>query len=369
MTRFLQIHTLTSYPAANLNRDDSGRPKTMVFGGAERLRVSSQSMKRAWRTSDAFRAAVGETNIGARTQEFGHGLYKALIAKGLDDKSAAEKVRSVVEHDKLGKLEEKKKAKKGEEASNDSSAPVETNQLVHLGQDELAALLALTDRLHAGEEFKAKDALILQKHPRAVDIAMFGRMLADNTGYNVEGAVEVAHAFTTHRVTVEDDFYTAVDDLKAARPGADAGAGFIGDFQFGAGVFYEYANVNLDLLVKNLGGDTDLARKAVAGLIEAMAVANPKGKQHSTAARARTGYLRVEVGDKAPRTLANAFLRPVRPNNDEADLAALSVKVLKAEAEDLDRAFGACVEKTCEMEVRVSGSLADCIAFASRQVE
>lgn len=369
MTRFLQIHTLTSYPAANLNRDDSGRPKTMIYGGGERLRVSSQSMKRAWRTSAEFRAAVGEENIGARTQEFGHALYKALIEKGLSEKEAAEKVRSVVEHDKLGKLEEKKKTKKGEQVSDDGSAPVETNQLVHLGQDELSALLALADRLAAGGKVESKQALILQKHPRAVDIAMFGRMLADNTAYNVEGAVEVAHAFTTHRVTVEDDFYTAVDDLKAARPGADAGAGFIGDFQFGAGVFYEYANVNLDLLVNNLGGDVALARKAVAGLIEAMAVANPKGKQHSTAARARTGYMRVEVGDKAPRNLANAFLRPVRPNNDEADLLKLSVKELKAEAEALDRAFGDCVADACEMEVHGGGSLAACVAFASGQVK
>jgi CRISPR system Cascade subunit CasC len=368
MTRFLQLHTITSYPAANLNRDDSGRPKTLVYGGAERLRVSSQSMKRAWRTSDEFRTAVGEVNIGARTQEFGHALYKALLEKGLDEKGAIEKVRAVVEHDKLGKLEEKRKPKKGEEPSADDAAPIETNQLVHLGQDELDALLKLADRLASNEDVTAKDALILQKHPRAVDIAMFGRMLADNTGYNVEGAVEVAHAFTTHRVTVEDDFYTAVDDLKAKRPGADAGAGFLGVFEFGAGVFYQYANVNLDLLVKNLGGNAELARQAVAGLIEAMGVANPKGKQHSTAARARSGYMRVEIGQKAPRTLANAFLKPVQPRLDE-DLVAASVYALKTEAEALDRAFGACSDATCEMLVGGEGTLSACIAFASGQVK
>lgn len=368
MTSFLQIHTLTSYPAANLNRDDSGRPKTLVYGGAERLRVSSQSTKRAWRTSPEFRAAVGEINIGARTQEFGHALYKKLIEKGLDDKTATEKVRSVVEHDKLGKLEEKKKLKKGQEASDEDAAPIETNQLVHLGQDEMSALLALADRLASGEEVTAKDALILQKHPLAVDIAMFGRMLATNTGYNVEGAVEVAHAFTTHRVTVEDDFYTAVDDLKAVRPGADAGAGFIGVFEFGAGVFYQYANVNIDLLKKNLGGDADLARKAVAGLIEAMAVANPKGKQHSTAARSRAGYMRVEVGEKAPRTLANAFLKPIPPRTDE-DLVTASMKALKAESEALDRAFGPCASSSCEMIVGGAGTLMDCIDFANEQVK
>lgn len=369
MTTFLQIHTLTSYPAANLNRDDSGRPKTLIYGGAERLRISSQSIKRAWRTSPEFRRAVGEDNIGARTQEFGHALFNALIAKGLDDKTAAERVRSVVEHDKLGKLEEKKKSKKkGEETSDDDAAPIETNQLVHLGQDEMLTLLALADRLASEEEVTAKDALILQKHPRAVDIAMFGRMLADNTAYNVEGAVEVAHAFTTHRVTVEDDFYTAVDDLKALRPGADAGAGFIGVFEFGAGVFYQYVNVNIDLLKKNLGGDSALARNAVAGLIESMSVANPRGKQHSTAARARTSFLRVEVGEKAPRTLANAFLKPVPARADE-DIVAASVKALKTEADALDRAFGPCVSSTIEMTVGGDGSLMECIGFANQQVK
>lgn len=368
MTSFLQIHTLTSYPAANLNRDDSGRPKTLVYGGAERLRVSSQSMKRAWRTSAEFRAAVGEKNIGARTQEFGHALYKALVDKGLEPKEATAMVRSVVEHDKLGKLEEKKKTKKGDEQSDDDAAPIETNQLVHLGQDEISAMLALADRLASGDDIEAKDALILLKHPRAVDIAMFGRMLADNTGYNVEGAVEVSHAFTTHRVTVEDDFYTAVDDLKASRPGADAGAGFIGVFEFGAGVFYQYANINIDLLKRNLGGDADLAQRAIAGLIEAMAVANPKGKQHSTAARARTGYLRIEIGEKAPRTLANAFLKPVPPRTDE-NLLSASIKALKAEAEAIDRAFGPCVSASREMIVGGDGDLMACIAFAIEQVK
>ncbi len=367
MTRFLQIHTLTSYPAANLNRDDSGRPKTLIYGGAERLRVSSQSMKRAWRTSAEFRAAVGENHIGKRTQEFGHALYRALLDKGLDEKAATEKVRSVVEHDKLGKLEEKKKPKKGQETAEDAGAPIETNQLVHLGEDELAAMTALADRLVAGEDIKAREALILQRHPRAVDIAMFGRMLADNPGYNVEGAVEVAHGFTTHRITVEDDFYTAVDDLKAVRPGADAGAEFEHADEAGAGVFYQYANINIDLLAQNLGGDADLARKAVAGLIEAMAVANPKGKQHSTAARARTGYMRIESGEKAPRTLANAFLRPVSSHTDQ-DLVAASVKALKTESDALDRAFGSCVSSSCEMEVGGEGTLAACIAFASELV-
>lgn len=373
MTTFIQIHALKSYPAANLNRDDAGRPKTMFFGGAERLRVSSQSMKRAWRESSQFRAAAGENNIGARTQEFAYGLRDRLLEKGVSEKDAIDRIRSVIEHDKLGKLEDKKKTKgKAKEADgpddDGGAAPIEPNQLVHLGRDEILALEALADRLTQGDEIKEKEALILQRHPKAVDIALFGRMLADNRAFNVEAAAQVAHAFTTHRVSVEDDFYTAVDDLKKLRPEADAGAGFMGIFEFGAGVFYQYLNVNADLLVENLGGDVSLARQAVSGLVEAVAIANPTGKQNSTAAVPRAGYLLVERGNLAPRTLANAFLRPVGTHDGGDSLLAASVSALQKHRDDIDQAYGPCVAADVSMHVGNGGTCAECVTFAANSV-
>lgn len=363
MSRFLQCHVLTAYPAANLNRDDAGRPKTMIYGQAERLRISSQSLKRAWRTSPEFREILGGEAIGERSQRFAKRLFERLTEAGLDPKEAAERIRKVIDHDKLGKLESKgKKGKEGEDV-----LPIDTNQLVHLGQDELTALEGLAERLLADDLPDSKEALILQRHPKAADIALFGRMLADNTTFNVEAAAQVAHAFTTHRVTVEDDFYTAVDDLKAREPGADAGAGFVGVFEYGSGVFYHYVNVNLDLLAENLAGDRELAARAVEGLVTAMAVANPKGKQNATAARARAGYLLLEAGSRAPRSLAEAFLRPLRLYDEEADLMALSVDRLVKKREEIDRCYGDCCEESYAMQVGGEGTLLEALAFARQQ--
>ena len=136
---------------------------------------------------------------------------------------------------------------------------------------------------------------------------MFGRMLADNADFNREAAVQVAHAYTTHRVAVEDDFYTAVDDLKTKAE--DAGAGFVGELGFGSGLFYLYVCIDTDLLVANLGGNDGLAAKsAVAALTEALATVSPGGKQASFASRSRAAYLLVEKGDQQPRTFAGAFV-------------------------------------------------------------
>src|SRR3954469_792459 len=149
---------------------------------------------------------------------------------------------------------------------------------------------------------------------------MFGRMLADDPEFNREAAVQVAHAITTHRAVVEDDYYTAVDDLK--RPSEDAGAGFVGEAGFGAGLFYLYACIDRALLVRTLGGDEDLARAGIAALVEAAATVAPRGKQASFASRARASFVMAEGGDTAPRSLAAAFLRPVGGERGAGHLAA-----------------------------------------------
>jgi CRISPR system Cascade subunit CasC len=285
MSIFLQLHVLTAYPAANLNRDDTGRPKTLMFGGQERLRVSSQSLKRAIRTSDVFAEAM-EGALGTRSNSFADSLVKALRAREMSDEKIAKRVGSVIEKDKLGKLKKDK--------------PTDTEQLVHLSPEELARLDALADQLVEGSEFAEKEALVLVAQPRAADIALFGRMLADNPAYNVEAAAQVAHAFTTHRVSVEDDYYTAVDDLKAANREADRGAGFIGVQEYGSGIFYLYLCVNASLLVRNLPGDNKaLATAAAEALVDAACTVSPKGKQNSYASRAYASFALAEMGSRA----------------------------------------------------------------------
>ena len=155
-----------------------------------------------------------------------------------------------------------------------------------------------------------------QRSTPFADIAMFGRMLADNADFNREAAVQVAHAFTTHRVTVEDDFYTAVDDLKTKAE--DAGAGFVGELGFGSGLFYLYVCIDGDLLVANLGGNGGVAKSAVAALAEALATVSPGGKQASFASRARAEYLLVEKGSQQPRTLGSAGQLACHAHGDAA---------------------------------------------------
>ncbi len=173
-----------------------------------------------------------------------------------------------------------------------------------------------------GETIDAQPDAILAKVDTAADIAMFGRMLADNADFNREAAVQVAHAYTTHRVTVEDDFYTAVDDLKTKAE--DAGAGFVGEpVSAPACSISTYAST--PSVRRQSRRNDGIAKSAVAALTEALATVSPGGKQASFASRARAEYLLVEMGSQQPRTLGSAFAKPVTG----ADLVAASVTKLE----------------------------------------
>jgi CRISPR system Cascade subunit CasC len=345
MTRFLQLHLLTVYPPANLNRDDTGRPKTAIFGGAPRLRVSSQSLKRCWRTSEVFESKL-EGHLGKRTQRLGQEIEAHLVAHGTTPEESRRIAREVA--DLFGKI-------KSEKDKN----PTYLEQLAFVSPAERQAAIALAERLAAGDEAAPEPKTVLRAVDGAVDIAMFGRMLADDPEFNREAAVQVAHAITTHRVVVEDDYYTAVDDLK--RPAEDAGAGFVGEAGFGAGVFYLYVCINRDLLIANLGGDQDLAKAGIAALVEAAATVAPRGKQASFASRARAGYVLAETSDTAPRTLAAAFLKPVSGE----DLMLASIADLDKTRAHFARAYGEEGAPSAVMNVPAGrGTLADIIAFA-----
>jgi CRISPR system Cascade subunit CasC len=345
MDRFLQLHLLTVYPPANLNRDDTGRPKTALFGGAPRLRVSSQSLKRAWRTSEVFETRL-EGHLGKRTQRLGQEIERHLVEHGATADDARKIAREVA--DLFGKIKPEK-----------DKNPTYIEQLAFVSPAERDAAIALSERLAAGESVELKPESVLRPVDGAVDIAMFGRMLADDPDFNREAAVQVAHAITTHRVAVEDDYYTAVDDLK--RPAEDAGAGFVGEAGFGAGVFYLYLCINRGLLVRNLGGDQDLANAGVAALVEAAATVAPRGKQASFASRARADYLLAETGDTAPRTLATAFLKPVSGE----ELLTQSIAALEKTRDHFAKAYGEEGAPSAVMNVPAGhGTLADVVTFA-----
>lgn len=361
MTTFLQLHLLTAYPPSNLNRDDTGRPKTATFGGEPRLRISSQSLKRAWRTSPVFGDRL-RGQMGSRTQRLGEQIEAHLRKSGMPEEKAIETAQKIA--GVFGKL------------GDDEDNPTYIKQLAFVAPEELQRAYALADRALAGEEIEATADALLVKSDGAADIAMFGRMLADNPAFNREAAAQVAHALTTHRAAVEDDYYVAVDDLKRADQHDDVGTSFIGVQEYGAGLFYLYVCVDCDLLARNLGGDRALARDAIAALVESAATVSPRGKQASFASRARASYLLAECGSQQPRTLAAAFLKPVADH--DGDLAGASIGALTGFRDNLDLVYGPCADSRAEMRATVDstdaktdevvrgaqGTLAEVIEFA-----
>jgi CRISPR system Cascade subunit CasC len=345
MARFVQLHLLTFYPPANLNRDDTGRPKTAIIGGVERLRISSQSLKRSVRTSDVFKTKL-DGHLAKRTRRLGAEIQMHLVEKGMEEKTSIATARKIAKI--FGTLEDEKE---------DNLTHI--RQLAFISPKEREAAFALADMALAGRAIDPQPTAVLAKVDTAADIAMFGRMLADNLDFNREAAVQVAHAFTTHRVIVEDDFFTAVDDLKTQAE--DAGAGFVGELGFGSGLFYLYVCIDTELLVANLGGNDGVAKCAVTALTEALATVSPGGKQASFASRARAEYLLVEKGSQQPRTLGSAFAKPV----SDADLVAESVMKLETFRQDMDKAYGACAEDRYTMKVGGEGTLAEAVTFAT----
>lgn len=340
MTRFVQLHLLVSYPPSNLNRDDAGRPKTAYMGGVERLRVSSQSLKRAWRTSELFEQQLAGT-IGTRTKRLGKEAFQALADAGVNDKQAKQWAEQI--------------AKVYGAAKKDDALEIE--QLVHVSPEERATLDALVAKLAAERRAPTDDELdtLLHTHS-AVDIAMFGRMLAAKTQHNGEAAVQVAHAIGVQASPVEDDYFTAVDDLNKDDPGA----AHIGESGFAAAIFYQYLCIDRDLLKKNLGEDEALTQRALRALTESAIKIGPSGKQNSFASRAYSHYALAEKGEQQPRSLSLAFVKPVAGG----DHAAEAVTALRRLRDNMDQVYGTCADGRYELNVLAAeGRMAELLDF------
>ncbi len=371
MTTFLQFHLLTSYPPSNPNRDKEGRQKTARFGGAPRLRISSQALKRAIRTSSNFQQMLGGS-LGERTRKIGEVIEAHLMSKGAsqeDAKKTAKEISSI-----FGKLQD---------VDTSETDRVRTKQIVFISPVEKARAIDVADRIHSGEINlfkldKSKDAKALRdlaKEMRnevlgtadgAVDIAMFGRMLAGATEYNREAAVQISHPITTHTAVSEDDFFSAMDDLQKPDDPEGAGAAFIDDAEFGSGVFYIYACVDLDLLLRNLSGDRDLAIKSIEALIHALPTVSPSGKTGAYAHHPRAGYMRLEVGNQSPFNLSGAFSRPI----SQQPLMESSIEALEDHARRNEAAYGMSPDETSVMDVHAgTGSLADIKAAAIKALQ
>jgi CRISPR system Cascade subunit CasC len=351
VTTFLQFHLLTSYGPSNPNRDDQGRPKQAVVGGAPRLRMSSQSVKRALRESTFFALDLAD-HMGTRTKRVYEKLVEHLTGKGVNDAKAheaAEKVAGI-----FSKLEAAKKDDKNRLATT----------LAFVSPQEWALAKDLAEKDAAGEPLpKDKDLkkMVLRHADGAIDIAMFGRMLADDADFNRDAAVQVAHAITTHRAQAEEDWFSAVDDLNKED---ETGAGHLGETAFGSGVYYQYVCVNVDLLIDNLDGDKELAAKGTEALARALAQTTPKGKQNSFAHHPRAHYILAEEGTAAPRDLSGAFFAPVK----DQPLLETSVEALEKTRSDIDKAYGKVWQDEKKMHVGGTGTLDEIVAFVGKVV-
>ncbi len=339
----LELHLLQNFAPCNLNRDDTGSPKECEFGGCRRARISSQCLKRAIRRTFKTSALLKPEELGIRTKRAVHYLAEVFMKR---DKPEVEAF-AVAE---LGVSALGLKVKPGESL---------TEYLVFLSCAQLDRFAAWclenwTGMLEAGKGKKPAgtkskkegspslppDAPDLLDGTRAADLALFGRMIADISERGIDTAAQVGHAISTHRVDFEFDYYTAIDDLKPDdKPGAD----MIGTVEFNSACYYRYANLNWPILLGNLDGDYDLARRSVEAFARGCISAMPTGKQNSMAAHNPPSFIMAVWGNGQPVNLANAFVKPVRATGD-SDLIAASV-------EALDRYWGRYIDMYGEQSI------------------
>ena len=364
--RFLQIHTLHSYPAALLNRDDSGLAKRMPFGGSVRTRISSQCLKRHWRDPKDVKqheyalhripnvvSAVRSRNVVERQvmqplRDGGQIADDVLTAVGAAFNVGVYGSSGTSEAGRqpllLGRPEV--------EYLREKAAAICAEHSGDAGAAEGAATDLFNARRGEGANFRAfRESAAL---PGGIEGALFGRMVTSDPGANIDAAVHVAHAFTVHAEESESDYFSVVDDLHVA--GEDAGAAHIGDMELTAGLFYGYIVVDVPGLISNLEGcgagewasaDRTLAAKVIEHLVHLIATVSPGAKLGSTAPYGRARFMLIEAGESQPYSLADAFRKPVAPQIENA-LSALTAEIGRQDA-----AYGA-------REVRRVMSVEDC---------
>lgn len=333
-----EIHMLKNYPPTNLNRDDTGAPKTCLYGGVMRGRVSSQCLKRSWRTSPSFRAEIGDENLGIRTRKLPVLVAEKLVAMGVSQEFAdAIQPRLTGIGNKEGK------------ETKDGNA---TAQVIFYAKEDITAvaetvkeLLDKCKSVKDVQKLKAKDIQAAVSgadvRPVTLDIALFGRMVTSDAFRDVEASMQVAHAISTNKVSVESDYFTAMDDMLSGSSMDELGAAMIGDVDFNSSCYYVYASVDTGALAENLkyaDNADEIVRKAIPALLRAMAFTDPSGKQNSFAGHVLPSVVMVECKEKKiPTSMVNAFVEPVGKGGD---LVKRSAEKLADEVDMTARNFG-----------------------------
>lgn len=304
---YVDINILQTLPSSNINRDDTGAPKTAIYGGVTRSRVSSQSWKRAVRKAFGEQSDDADWLEGIRTTR-GPLLLAKEIQKLTSDLSYEDALKKALAIFDKSKIKVDKKTNRTKALLMLSNGQVEKLAKYVLENDEL--------------DGKAiKEAL---KSEHSLDMALFGRMVADDPSLNVDAACQVAHAISTHEIVPEFDYYTAVDDKKEDE---ESGSAMIGTIEYDSATLYRYANVNMSELVHNLG-DTAVAIKGLGLFIKDFITSMPTGKQNTFANKTVPQYVLVTVRPDTPVNLVSAFEEPVKSRNGYVQS---SVKKLEAE--------------------------------------
>lgn len=344
----VECHIIQNYPPHCLNRDDTNTPKDCEFGGVRRARISSQCLKRAAREAFERHQLIPEGARAVRTKrvleqvvtrlcESGQRerpdavvVVKQLLAAGglkTEDPKDGEEPKTqyllFLPSFKLGQLAEL--AEMNWDALRASEAPPADDE------DKASKKKSKKQGPELDKAIKASVRQLLRDATQSPEVALFGRMIADNPDWNVDAACQVAHAISTHRVSMDFDFFTAVDDLN---PETETGSGMMGTIQFNSSCFYRYACIDTETLAENLGGDRELAVHSVDAFLKAFTFARPSGKQNSMAAHSLPALVLVTTrAGGEPISLANAFADPVSPagkgpKNDDG-LVGQSIRKLR----------------------------------------
>lgn len=318
MTKFIDIHVLQSIPAANLNRGENGDPKTVIYGGKLRSRVSSQSWKHAMREDFKAQTQDAEWLSSTRSKLIPQKIIDSLTADGMDEQKAVDLVTNTFAITKI-------KVKAPKKGTDD---PYTTDTLLMLSAGQIRNLTAFIKE-HPELDVKSKaikQALTdLLNTDNALDLALFGRMVAGDAKLNVDAASQVAHAFSINEIVPEFDFFTAVDDIKESQ-----GAGMMGSMGYNTSTLYRYANLNVDELKHNLN-DEELTEKGIKQFIKSFVLSMPTGKQNTYANKTLPQYVMVNVRDDTPVNLANAFEKPIKLAGGESGVAALEKQAKESE--------------------------------------
>ncbi|GAA1873438.1 type I-E CRISPR-associated protein Cas7/Cse4/CasC [Asanoa iriomotensis] len=323
----IDVYALHTVPPSNLNRDDTGSPKTAMYGGVRRARVSSQAWKRAIRL--AFADLLDDSQLGERTKRVGESLAARIksLDPGVSDAAASALATEVFVASGLARADKKKGEPKD----------VESGYLLFLSHRQLDNLAAAAVKAKAaGGTLDKATIKTLANTDHSVDIAMFGRMLADMSDINVDAACQVAHAISVHAVDNEFDYFTAVDDRK--EDAAKTGAGMIGTIEFNSSTLYRYATIDVDALQRTLG-DARATRAAVEAFLVAFARSMPTGKQNTFAHRTLPDAVIVRVRETQPINLVGAFEKPVRETY-AAGRVELAAAELAKHATEVEAAYG-----------------------------